>query len=42
MGLLSYAGSGWRTTGDALLALTAAANAREHDRIAREEIASMA
>ena len=42
VGLLSYAGSGWRTNGDALLALTAAAKAREHDRIAREEIAFMA
>ena len=42
VGLLSYAGSGWRTTGDALLALTAAAKAREHDRIAREEITTTA
>jgi hypothetical protein len=42
VGLLSYAGSGWRTTGDALLALTAAAKARAHDWIAREEITTMA
>lgn len=42
VGLLSYAGIGWRTTGDALLAMTAAAKAREHDRIAREEMACTA
>jgi hypothetical protein len=36
---LDWAGRGWRTTGDALLALSAAARAREHRRIAREEIA---
>jgi len=35
--LLTYAGTGWRTSGDALLALSAAARAREHERIAREE-----
>ena len=34
---LSYAGRGWRTTGDAVLALSAAARAREHHQIAREE-----
>jgi hypothetical protein len=34
---LQWAGRGWRTTGDALLALSAAARAREHRRIAREE-----
>jgi len=34
---LEWAGRGWRTTGDALLALSAAARAREHGRIAREE-----
>ena len=34
---LEWAGRGWRTTGDALLALSAAARAREHRRIAREE-----
>ncbi|WP_425430891.1 replication initiator [Cryptosporangium aurantiacum] len=39
VGLLQYAGSGWRTTGDAMLANTAAAQAREYARIAREEIA---
>jgi hypothetical protein len=37
VGLLSYAGSGWRTTGDALLANTAAAMARERHQAAREE-----
>lgn len=37
---LSYAGNGWRTTGDALLALSAAAQAREHQRIARDELIS--
>src|SRR5215469_5644213 len=35
---LEWAGRGWRTSGDALLALSAAARAREHRRIAREEI----
>jgi len=34
---LEWAGRGWRTNGDALLALSAAAWAREHRRIAREE-----
>ena len=34
---LQWAGRGWRTTGDALLALSAAARAREHRRAAREE-----
>jgi hypothetical protein len=37
---LSYAGKGWRTSGDALLALSAAARARDHERIAREELMS--
>jgi hypothetical protein len=37
---LSYAGRGWRTNGDSLLALSAAARAREHRRIAREELMS--
>ena len=37
---LEWAGRGWRTTGDALPALSAAARAREHRRIAREEIAT--
>jgi hypothetical protein len=36
--LLNYAGTGWRSSADALLALSAAARAREHERIAREEI----
>jgi hypothetical protein len=34
---LEWAGRGWRTNGDALLALSAAARAREHRRVAREE-----
>jgi hypothetical protein len=34
---LQWAGRGWRSTGDALLALSAAAWAREHRRVAREE-----
>jgi len=34
---LQWAGRGWRTTGDALLALSAATRAREHRRVAREE-----
>jgi hypothetical protein len=41
VGALSYAGTGWRTTGDALLANTAAAQAREHRRVAREELAAL-
>jgi hypothetical protein len=36
---LQWAGRGWRTTGDALLALSAAARAREQRRIARQEMA---
>ena len=35
---LEWAGRGWRTAGDALLALSAAARAREHKQIAREEV----
>jgi hypothetical protein len=35
---LSYAGTGWLTTADAFLALSAAARAREHERTVREEI----
>ncbi|WP_018908822.1 replication initiator [Salinispora arenicola] len=42
IGLLTYTASGWRTTGDALLANTAAAMARERHQIAREEIAAAA
>jgi hypothetical protein len=34
---LHWAGRGWRTSGDALLALSAAADAREHQRIGFEE-----
>jgi hypothetical protein len=41
VGTLSYAGTGWRTTGDEFLALSAAARAREHRRIAREEASCM-
>jgi hypothetical protein len=37
---LSYAGRGWRSSGDALLAMSAAARARDHERIAREELMS--
>jgi hypothetical protein len=37
---LAWAGSGWRTTGDALLAISAATRAREHRRVAREETAA--
>jgi len=36
----AFLGIGWRTTGDALLAQTSAALAREHRRMAREEILS--
>jgi hypothetical protein len=35
--LLTYTGTGWRNSADALLALSAAARAREHEQIAREE-----
>ncbi len=37
---LEWAGRGWHTSGDAVLALSAAARAREHRRIAREEARS--
>ena len=39
IGHLTYTGTGWHTTGDALLANTAAAQARERHRVAREETA---
>ena len=39
---LAWAGRGWRTSGDALLALSAAARAREHRQVARSEIACQA
>jgi hypothetical protein len=39
IGAFSYAGSGWRTTGDAMLANTAAALAREREQVGREEAA---
>ena len=35
---LQWAGRGWRGAGDALLALSAATRAREHRRVAREEM----
>jgi hypothetical protein len=38
---LVYAGIGWHTTADALLANTAAAHAREHRRTAREELTTL-
>ena len=38
VGVLTFAGAGWRTLGDALLANTAAALARERHAIAREEL----
>jgi hypothetical protein len=38
IGRLTYTGTGWHTTGDALLANTAAAIARERQAIAREEL----
>ncbi|TDW91273.1 replication initiator [Kribbella sp. VKM Ac-2566] len=36
VGNFTYAGTGWKTTGDALLANTAAAKAREHRRLIKE------
>jgi hypothetical protein len=39
IGYLTYAGTGWHTTGDQLLANTAAAQARERTRAGREELA---
>lgn len=40
VGSLTFAGIGWHTTGDALLASTAAAKAREYAAIGREELSS--
>jgi hypothetical protein len=37
---LEWAGRGWHTNGDALLALSAAARARDHRRVAHEEMAA--
>ena len=34
---LQWAGTGWRSSGDALLAMSAAARAREHERAAHDE-----
>ncbi|WP_219502061.1 replication initiator [Nonomuraea ceibae] len=39
IGFLTYAGTGWHTTGDQLLANTAAAQARERTRAGHEELA---
>jgi hypothetical protein len=39
---LAWAGRGWRTSGDALLALSAASRARERRQVARSEIAYQA
>lgn len=39
---LAWAGRGWRTSGDALLALSAAALARDHRQVARSEMAYQA
>lgn len=39
VGILGFAGVGWQTTGDALLANTSAAMARERHRTGREELA---
>jgi hypothetical protein len=39
IGHLTYTGTGWHTTGDALLANTAAAQARERQATARQEVA---
>ena len=40
VGNLTYAGTGWKTTGDALLANTAADQARKRREVGREEIVS--
>ncbi|WP_329005697.1 hypothetical protein OHA18_20155 [Kribbella sp. NBC_00709] len=39
VGNFTYAGTGWKTTGDALLANSAAAKAREHRRLIKELLA---
>jgi hypothetical protein len=39
IGQLTYVGTGWKTTGDALLANTAADQARRHRQVGREELA---
>lgn len=41
VGTLTFAGTGWRTHGDALLARTAAAKAREHRQTGRDELAHL-
>ena len=40
IGRLTYAGTGWKTTGDALLASTAADQARRYHQTGREELAA--
>jgi hypothetical protein len=47
VGIFTYAGTGWKTTGDALLANTAADQARKrrqagHDQLADEYVETMA
>ena len=39
---LQFVGAGWHTTGDAILATDSAARARDHQRLARQQIAAMA
>jgi hypothetical protein len=39
---LQFVGAGWHTTGDAILANTSAALAREHQTLARQQIAALA
>jgi hypothetical protein len=39
---LQFVGAGWHTTGDALLANTSAALAREHGYVTAEEVAALA
>jgi hypothetical protein len=41
VGNFTYAGTGWKTIGDALLANTAAAKAREHRRLVKELLAEI-
>ncbi|GAA1559782.1 replication initiator protein RepSA [Kribbella sancticallisti] len=41
VGNFTYANTGWRTIGDALLANTAAAKAREHRRIAKDQLEAL-
>ncbi len=41
VGNFTYAGTGWKTIGDALLANTAAAKAREHRQVVKDQLASI-